>query len=189
VPDLLLASRSPRRRELLGQLGVSFEVVEIAVDETRCANEPPADYVIRLAEEKAAAGAAAHPGGTAVLGADTAVVVDGETLGKPRDKDQAVDMLTRLSGRVHEVMSGVALWHRGKLRSVISISEVRFRELSPAECAAYWAGGEPRGKAGAYAIQGRAGAFVTHLSGSYSGVVGLPLYETEQLLRRAGIIR
>jgi septum formation protein len=186
VPELLLASQSPRRRELLGQLGVSFDVISVTVDETQRRAEPPDEYVLRLARDKASAGAGVRPG-RPVLAADTAVIIDGATLGKPRNRDDALAMLMRLSGHRHEVLSGVALWHDRAMSTALSISEVHFRELTVEECEAYWATGEPCDKAGAYGIQGRAGAFVTRLSGSYSGVVGLPLYETEQLLRRAGV--
>lgn len=188
MPDIYLASQSPRRRHLLEQLGASFSVLTVAVDETRHAGEPPADYALRVACDKARAGAGAcgyrHP----VLAADTVVVVDGEVFGKPEDQADALRMLNKLSGRTHRVITAVALCcGEEQVTSACSVSEVSFRELDADDCTAYWASGEPCDKAGAYAIQGRAGAFVRHMSGSYSGVVGLPLFETEALLRAAGI--
>jgi septum formation protein len=188
VPDLYLASQSSRRCQLLEQLGVSFAVISVDVDETRGTAEPPADYATRIACDKACAGAAACDFSRPVLGADTTVVVDDEVFGKPRDQADALRMLGKLSGRTHRVVTAVALCRgREHVASVCSVSEVSFRRLDSDECLAYWASGEPRDKAGAYAIQGRAGAFVSHINGSYSGVVGLPLFETEQLLRAAGI--
>lgn len=183
-----LASRSPRRRELLGQIGIAFSTVAVHVDETRRPGEPPADYASRLALEKARAGWQ-QSGSEAVpaLGADTAVVVDDEILGKPRDRAEGLAMLARLSGRTHQVMTGVAVVRGDREMRAMSITDVRFRLLSAGECAAYWETGEPADKAGAYAIQGLAATFVSHLAGSYSGVVGLPLYETAELLSAFGI--
>ena len=185
-PHLVLASASPRRCELLAQIGIEFEQRVADIDETPRAGEPPADYVARLALEKARtvrrAGSCAAP----VLGADTAVVVDGRILGKPADFADAGDMLRLLSGRVHEVFSAVALV-AGREAVAVNCSTVRFREIHDSEIAAYWRSGEPRDKAGGYAIQGLAAAFIERLDGSYSGVMGLPLYETARLLDDFGI--
>ena len=186
--DLYLASASPRRRELLAQLGLVCEVVPADVDETQLSGEAPADYVVRLARLKAET-AAARLGQPAkpVLGADTAVVVEGEVLGKPHDREQGLAMLARLAGRQHEVLSAVALWSPRGITSALSLSRVRFRDIPAAEARAYWDTGEPADKAGGYAIQGRGAVFATELQGSYSGVMGLPLYETAELLRAAGV--
>ncbi len=189
-PLVYLASLSPRRHELLLQIGIDHEVVGVDVDERRLAGEPPADYVVRLAAAKAGAAAgsravARHP--LPVLGADTAVVVDGEVLGKPRDRGEALAMLARLSGRTHEVVTGVALATTAGVFTRVSLSRVGFRELDEGEMACYWASGEPADKAGAYGIQGLGAVFVTRIEGSYSGVVGLPLFETAEMLRGAGI--
>ena len=184
-----LASGSPRRRELLQQIGVRFRLVAAAVDETARSAEPAAAYVLRLAASKAEAGWHASGGGrdAAVLAADTAVVVDGKILGKPADRDDAQAMLRQLSGRTHEVLTAVALRTAAGLQSRISRSEVTFRPIGVAEARAYWETGEPRDKAGGYAIQGRAAVFIAGLRGSFSGVMGLPLYETAQLLGDAGV--
>jgi septum formation protein len=190
VPDIqfYLASASPRRKQLLEQLGLRFEVVPADVDETPGSGEAPQDYVGRIARLKAEAAAVrlGHPG-LPVLAADTAVVVDGDILGKPRGRDEALRMLARLSGRAHQVLSSVALWRAGSLDAALSESRVRFRTLSQTEAEAYWQSGEPRDKAGAYGIQGLGGMFVEHLDGSYSGVMGLPLSETAALLQKAGV--
>lgn len=189
-PFVYLASRSPRRRELLARIGVRFELVHGEVDECPLAHEWAGDYVRRLAGAKAAAGCAAlgpAGAGVPVLGADTAVVVGGQVLGKPAGEAEALAMLARLSGRMHEVHSAVALATAGGIAVRSSVSRVWMRALSEAERQAYWASGEPLGKAGGYAIQGLAGAFVTRLDGSYSGVVGLPLCETAALLAAAGM--
>ena len=183
-----LASASPRRKLLLEQLGLRFEVVSAEVDETRRLGEAPGDYVLRLARAKAEAGALRLAVLAArVLGADTAVVLGAEVLGKPRDRADALAMLAKLSGRSHQVLSAVALWHQGLLSTALCESRVTFRPIAPAEAEAYWESGEPRDKAGAYGIQGLGGAFVEHLEGSYSGVMGLPLFETTELLRRTGV--
>ncbi len=183
-----LASASPRRKQLLEQLGLRFEVVAVDVDETPKSGEAPADYVGRIARLKAetAAGLIARPG-LPILAGDTAVVVDGAILGKPRDREGALAMLARLSGRGHQVLSAVALWQTGSLDMALSESRVRFRTLSSQEAEAYWQSGEPRDKAGAYGIQGLGGMFVERLEGSYSGVMGLPLFETAALLQKAGV--
>lgn len=181
-----LASTSPRRRELLQQLDARFITLAVEVDESWLTNEAPADYVQRVALAKARAGQAVAPGQAPVLGADTAVVVDGNVLGKPVDDADARAMLASLSGRWHEVMTAVACVAGEANRLAVSTSRVSMRPLSPADCAAYVATGESAGKAGAYAIQGIAGAFVERLEGSYSGVMGLPLHETTQLLAGVG---
>lgn len=186
TPQLVLASASPRRRELLHQLGLMFVVEVSAVAEQRGPGESPADYALRLAAEKAAAVAARHPQ-LPVLGADTDVVVDDELLGKPRDRAHALQMLERLSGRRHAVYSAVALIVGGRCERRLCVTEVEFAVLTPAQREAYWASGEPQGKAGGYAIQGLGAAFVKCIEGSYSGVMGLPLFETCALLRDAGI--
>ena len=182
---LYLASASPRRRKLLRQIGVSYRLLRVAVDEAPLPAEAPPDYVARLALDKARAGCAAlgRRKPAPVLGADTAVVVDGLILGKPRDRADGLAMLARLSGREHQVLSAVALATTQRAAAIVQESRVRFRALSPEECVAYWDSGEPLDKAGGYAIQGRAAAFIHDLRGSYSGVMGLPLYETAELLR------
>lgn len=186
---LYLASQSPRRRELLQQIGVAHERLDVAVVESREPGESPEDYVNRVAREKAGVGllqVAAVPGAV-VLGADTEVVLDDEVFGKPLDADDAAAMLRRLSGRRHRVVSTVWLVSAGREEHATSVSMVEFMPLDEAAIAAYVANGEPMGRAGAYAIQGRAGAFVRRLEGSYSGVMGLPLHETAELMRRMAI--
>ena len=186
---IYLASASPRRRELLRQIGVVYRLLRIEIDETPLAGESPDDYVVRLALAKAQAGCAAlgrrQP--APVLGADTAVVVDDAILGKPRDREEGLAMLARLSGREHQVLSAVALATPTRNAVKVQESGVRFRRLTLAECAAYWDSGEPRDKAGSYGIQGQAAAFIADLRGSYSGVMGLPLFETAELLREFGL--
>ncbi|MCC6207852.1 MAG: septum formation inhibitor Maf [Gammaproteobacteria bacterium] len=188
MDPIILASSSPRRRDLLAQIGVSFEVVAVDVDEGLRAGEAPEDYVIRLALEKARAGiAAARRAETRLaLGADTVVVLDGEILLKPAGRPEALAMLARLSGRTHRVLSGVALAGRCEFAR-LSESRVSFRRIEARECEAYWETGEPADKAGAYAIQGRGAVFVDRLEGSYSGVVGLPLRETAEMLTQCGM--
>ena len=181
---LILASASPRRRDLLRQLGYSFEVLPGDVDETWSDGESPGDHAVRLAREKAIA---AGSGAGVVLAADTVVCVDGEVLGKPRDREHALDMLQALSGRAHEVITAIAVTSGPDLHQAQSSTQVWFRDLTAEECIEYWETGEPSDKAGAYAIQGRAAAFVTRIDGSYSGVVGLPLYETAMLLAHVGL--
>jgi septum formation protein len=178
---LYLASQSPRRRELLARLGIDFRVLDVAVVECRQPHESPADYVRRVVRDKARAGLSAMPDAR-VLAADTEVVLDDEVFGKPRDARDAAGMLRRLSGRTHQVLSAVCLASSGHMAQALSISDVTFGVLDDATIDAYVASGEPEGKAGAYAIQGAAQAFISHLSGSYSGVMGLPLYETSRLL-------
>ncbi len=197
--ELILASGSPRRRDLLASIGIHCEVAPVDIDETPQANESPEHYVLRLAREKAQAGFAAlaqrtagQTAGRRVLGADTALALDGRILGKPRDELDARQMLLSLSGRSHQVLSGVALCHGDAGRDMRCASElvesrVNFRTITPEEAARYWATGEPADKAGGYAIQGLGAVFVSHLEGSYSAVVGLPLHETAQLLSKAGV--
>jgi|SRR6185503_10496568 len=184
-----LASASPRRSDLLRQIGVRFEVRPAAIAEEPRAGEAPDHYVLRLAKAKAAAVAAAlgaHEQAP-VLAADTAVVLDGELLGKPADTAEAAAMLARLSGRTHRVLTAVALLSGAAVESRLSVSEVRFRATTAEERLAYCATGEPFDKAGGYGIQGHAAVFVEELKGSYSGVVGLPLLETAALLARGGV--
>jgi septum formation protein len=184
-----LASGSPRRHELLQQIGVSFRVVGTAVDEAVWPDEAPAAYVLRLAAAKADAGweRSRDENDVPVLAADTAVVLDGDILGKPADQEDAAGMLGRLSGRTHLVLTAVALRTLGGLQSRISRSEVTFRAIAVSEAQAYWETGEACDKAGAYAVQGRAAVFISDLHGSYSGVMGLPLFETAELLSDAGV--
>jgi septum formation protein len=183
---IYLASGSPRRRELLGQIGVPFEVIHAGVDEDVRSGEAAIEYVRRLAAAKADAGWQAR-NDAPVLAADTTVVLEGGILGKPDDPQQAARMLLLLSGRTHEVLTAVALRSTRGIEVRVSHSLVTFRTIGSAEAAAYWDTGEPRDKAGAYAIQGYAAVFVADLRGSYSGVMGLPLFETAELLRAAGI--
>lgn len=186
---LVLASASPRRRELLTQIGVRHCVLAVDLDEGRRPGEAVEAFVQRLALDKALAGWRALPGveRTPVLGADTLVVLDGEPLGKPLGRDDALAMLARLSGRTHEVLTAVALVGPGAPQGRLSRSRVTFRATSAAERRAYWDSGEPADKAGAYGIQGLGAIFVANLEGSYSGVMGLPLFETAELLAEAGI--
>ncbi|MFZ8886187.1 MAG: Maf family protein [Steroidobacteraceae bacterium] len=186
---LLLASKSPRRRTLLAQIGVPHEVLDIEVDETPRPAEAPADCALRLAAAKAIAGAAqagCQPADV-VLAADTVVVLDDRLLGKPRDREDGLAMLASLSGRSHQVLTAVAVMAAGRVESRLSRSTVTFRETTPAERERYWASGEPLDKAGGYAIQGLGAALIQRLEGSYSGVMGLPLFETAELLGPAGI--
>ncbi len=185
---IYLASRSPRRQELLAQIGLAFEVLDVAVDEGILPDECPERYTQRLALEKARAGARALSAEQTrpVLAADTCVVIHGRILGKPEDREQGVWMLNQLSDATHEVYSAVSLG-REQFETRLSISRVTFRALSADEISAYWASGEPADKAGGYAIQGLGGQFVRWLEGSYSGVMGLPLFETAELLQRSGI--
>lgn len=190
MPDrcLILASASPRRRELLDQLGVVYTCDPAQIDESQRPGEAPADYVQRMAREKTRAVAARYPADTyAVLAADTTVVVDASVLGKPRDHDDALHMLLCLSGRWHQVLTAVCLRGTTDTHCELVATEVEFIALTRAMCDAYLATSEPWDKAGAYGIQGLGGAFVRSIKGSYSNVVGLPLCETWQLLRANGI--
>jgi septum formation protein len=198
-PRIYLASKSPRRRELLRQIGVQFDVLtfrsgergdDADVDETPYPDEAAERYVERLALTKAAAGARRvhwrkmlrHP----VLAADTTLELEGEIIGKPTDVDDAVAILKRLSGRRHRVLTAIAMCDGERTRSAISISDVSFRDLSDHDIRRYIASGEPMDKAGAYGIQGRAAVFIKEIHGSYSGIMGLPLFETAQLLDTFG---
>ncbi len=183
---LRLASASPRRRQLLDLIGVPHVVTPADIDETPRAAETADEYVVRLAREKAEAVCRLHQD-LPVLAADTTVVIDDEILGKPESEADAHAMLAKLSGREHLVHTGIAVWAAGSTAVGLSTSKVRFAPLSAAEIHAYWQSGEPQGKAGAYAIQGLGAVFVRGLAGSYTGVMGLPLYETAELLRNAGI--
>jgi len=196
---IYLASKSPRRRELLRQVGVEFELLSLRTDPTRGADvsederpgESPLDYVARVAREKGAfAWNVLHlrrmplrP----VLSADTTVTIDGQILGKPADKEEAAAMLERLSGRTHQVLTSVALHHTNVTEQVTQVSNVRFATLSPATIKAYCATPEPYDKAGAYGIQGLAALFIEHIEGSHSGIMGLPVFETARLLKKAGV--
>jgi len=185
---LYLASQSPRRLELLRQLGVEPGVLDVSVPEMRLPDEAPGDYVSRVAREKAGAGLlkVMSNAGALVLGADTEVVLDDRVFGKPVDAADAANMLAELAGRAHKVVSVVWLLSAGREMRAQSISEVRFAALNGEAIAGYVAADEWRGKAGGYAIQGRAATFIENLSGSYSGVMGLPLFETAGLLRAFG---
>jgi septum formation protein len=184
VSVLILASQSPRRRELLAAADVPFIVDAADIDESRLPDEPPAAYVERVARAKALAVARRHPQ-TTVLGADTIVVVDGDVLGKPSDAADARRMLAHLSGRSHQVMTAVAVAHHTSLFSAVETTTVVMRDITLGEIEVYVAGGEPMDKAGAYAIQGGAGAFVAEVRGSYDNVVGLPVDLAKRLLSRA----
>ncbi len=194
---IYLASRSPRRRELLRQIGIGFDLVlaresnkrGVDIDETPMAGEAAADYVARLARTKAEFGwhqvtmrrMLAQP----VLAADTTVVLDGEIMGKPEDDNHAQNLLAKLSGRTHNVLTAICIAYKGTIETALSVSEVEFREIGSDEIRRYTESGESADKAGAYAIQGRAAVFVRAIHGSYSGIMGLPLFETAELLRRA----
>ena len=184
-PSLILASSSPRRREILDAMGLVFTVGTVAVDESLRQGEAASDMVVRLASTKAAAIGRAEE--QIIIGADTAVVLGDEIFGKPADADDALRMLSRLSGQTHQVMTGVAVVSEKGMKTDHSVTDVRFREISADEARHYWQSGEPEDKAGAYAIQGRGGVFVEAIMGSYTGVVGLPVFETARLLREAGL--
>jgi septum formation protein len=196
-PFIYLASQSPRRRELLAQIGVRYEL--LLPDDAEAAEaleaerpgEAPHDYVVRVCQAKAEAAVARLDSGplrrAPILTADTTVTIDGAILGKPADAAHAAGMLARLAGREHEVLTAIAVGSVGGVRSELSVSKVRFAAMSAAQIDAYVASGEPFGKAGAYGIQGRAGGFVERIEGSYSGIMGLPLFETASLLRAAHV--
>lgn len=188
-PAIVLASRSPRRSQLLRQIGVPHEVLAVDFDEARLPGEAPREYVGRVARDKAthALRLPAGPGGRPLLVADTVVVLGDELLGKPQDESECVRILGLLSGRVHEVLTAVVLHAGGGLQTALSVSRVAFRTIGESERRAYWATGEPVDKAGAYAVQGLGAVFVERIEGSYSGVMGLPLFETARLLADAGI--
>jgi len=191
APQVILASASPRRAQLLRQVGIEPICRPANIDESPLENETPAAYSLRLAKAKAAAIlnqdetlAQAH---LPVLGSDTIVVLEGKLLGQPKDAAEARAMLRALSGKTHQVITAVAVWHRGHWQQALSTSEVRFRDLDDAEIRDYVATGEPLDKAGAYAIQGYAAAFVPEITGSFSGIMGLPLFETMALLKNTGV--
>jgi nucleoside triphosphate pyrophosphatase len=188
---IYLASASPRRQELLRQLGVAFEAMASDLEESRLPTETPEQYVQRVARDKAhhvaATVQARNLPPRPVLGADTEVILDGEVLGKPRDRAHGLTMLQNLQGRTHEVLTAAVLLYDAHEHTVLSRTRVTFAPLTPVEIQRYWDTGEPAGKAGGYAIQGRAAAFIAHLDGSYSGVMGLPLHETAQLFRLADL--
>lgn len=194
MKPIVLASSSPRRRDLLQQIGIPFEIIPAHIDERGHPHETAMDFVQRMAREKAceiwdnfnstdSTDSSQH---RCVLAADTVVVIEDQILGKPVDEEDAFRMLRLLSRRTHQVLSAVALFD-GTLHTALSVNEVSFRTVSEVEMKAYWATGEPVDKAGAYGIQGYAAIFISHLEGSYSGVMGLPLFETATLLRDAGI--
>ena len=186
-PVLHLASASPRRREILTALRFSFTWEGVDIDESALAQESVSDMALRLATSKARTAFDSRDYGVPVLGADTLVVIDDRVFGKPKSKEEALHMLACLSGHTHQVLTGVAVLTNGRPETAVSRTDVQFREIRPDEAEAYWQSGEPAGKAGAYAVQGLGGIFVSAIHGSYTGVVGLPVYETAELLVRAGI--
>lgn len=188
-PQLILASASPRRRDLLGQIGLRFDVRPAEVDESLRPDESPAAYVLRVARDKVQAVVDRADCRLPVLGADTSVVLAGRILGKPADREEAAAMLALLSGATHEVYSAVALWTpEGLLQDRLNVTRVTFADLEPAWIASYVASGDPLDKAGAYGVQGQAQTRITRIEGSFSGVMGLPLWETSELLRAAEVI-
>lgn len=194
---LILASASPRRRDLLKQIGVHFDVHAVDIDETPFEHENASDYVLRMAKEKvyACVDLQTQPGPYAVLGSDTSVIIDGEILGKPRDYSEAIKILKKLSGRTHQVMTSVCLVTQTDeiknqaptTNTQLVVTDVTFKTLSDEQILAYWQTGEPQDKAGAYGIQGFGSVFVERIKGSYSGVVGLPLAEVSDLLSAVGV--
>ena len=188
MTELILASASPRRKELLQQIGVSFSTRPVDLNEYAMPGEKPDDYVTRLAEEKARAGFAKFGcEGIAVLGSDTTVVLDGRILGKPVDETDAIETLMALSGRKHQVMTAISLVTAERTSTRLVTTDVYFHSLNEHTCRRYWQTGEPSDKAGSYGIQGLGAVFVDRISGSYSSVVGLPLSETAELLKTAGV--
>ncbi len=188
--QLILASASPRRRELLDQIGILYKVLPVDIDETPFGKEVAVDYVKRVAAEKSKVCFENNYSSLPVLAADTSVVIDGNILGKPKNKEHAVDMLKQLSGKTHSVYTAVSVRSLAQSDThdcIVSKTEVTFRTLSAQEVELYWQTGEPQGKAGAYAIQGLASVFVKSIKGSFSGVVGLPLFETAGLLSKHGV--
>ncbi|MFG0803461.1 Maf family protein [Leclercia sp. GLN_9] len=189
MTSLYLASGSPRRQELLTQLGVAFERIVTGIEEKRAEGESAQQYVSRLAREKALAGVAQVPRDLPVLGADTIVIMNGEVLEKPHDEKHAFKMLSKLSGQTHQVMTAVALADRQQVLDCLVVTDVTFRVLTEEDIAGYIASGEPMDKAGAYGIQGLGGCFVRKINGSYHAVVGLPLVETYELLSNFNSLR
>lgn len=192
TPSLILASQSPRRRQLLAQLGYQFSVQASDIDETVISTETPADYVLRLAKQKAQHVFNLLPETEQaqgfVLGSDTSVVFNDQILGKPANEQDCITTLSLLSNKQHQVLTAIALVSKGSVQAQVVTTDVSFTSLSHAQILAYWLTGEPQDKAGSYAIQGIAGQFVKAINGSYSAVVGLPLYETAQLLTNAGFV-
>lgn len=185
--QIILASASPRRLKLLKQIGIEAVVYPVNIDESPRAGELPNAYVQRIAAEKSRQCELSMHSALPKLAADTAVVIDGRIMGKPKNKDDALAMLATLSGRTHQVYSGVSLRGRKRQGYALNLTEVTFRTLTEAEILLYWQTGEPADKAGGYAIQGFAAGFIEGINGSYSGVMGLPLFETAELLRNEGI--
>jgi len=184
---IYLASRSPRRSILLNQIGIPFKVLNVDIDESKQADESAEQYVCRMAETKALEGKNMISVDAPIIAADTIITIDDKILGKPHDRSQCREILASLSGRQHQVLSAVALYSEGETRIKISNNTVSFRRLEASEIEAYCASDEPLDKAGAYAIQGRAAVFIDRLDGSYSSVMGLPLFETAELLKQVGI--
>ena len=184
MTDLILASASPRRAEILQQIGVTFQIAPADIDETPMSQELPLNYVQRMAQEKMQHVIDTFAGNsTAVLGADTSVVLGSTIYGKPKSQEEAMAMLADLSGKTHQVLTAVAMGNNQRCVLKLSVTDVKFRELDPRECLDYWKTGEPLDKAGGYAIQGLGAVFVEKISGSFSGVVGLPIEQTAQLLQ------
>jgi septum formation protein len=183
IMSIILASASPRRAELLQQIGLNFEVSPSDIDESVHANEPVVDYVQRMAASKAAVARQQHLPQDIIIAADTAVAIDNAILGKPEDEAHCLEMLASLSGRIHMVHTAVVVSQLDYVGKALSSSEVSFRQIDEVEAKNYWLTGEPKDKAGSYAIQGKGAVFISKITGSYSGIVGLPLYELTQLLR------
>ncbi len=184
-PQISLASASPRRRELLDQIGIRYRLLKISVDESALGDELPLHYVERLARAKAEAGYLGQAE-LPVLGADTCVVIDNKILGKPESAEHAIEQLQQLSGRIHQVYTAVAIRDQHCI-SCVQVSNVSFHNLTLQQCQRYVAAGESLDKAGSYAVQGLAASFIEHIDGSFSGIMGLPLFETTRLLKLAGI--
>jgi len=187
APQLILASGSPRRCEILDQLGIRYRVIPAALIEAPEKNESPEAYVRRIAAEKSLKVRMDTPSQLPVLGADTEVVLDGKIFGKPQNREHGLAMLASLSGREHKVLTAISFRHQNYHWQALSTNLIRFREINPTEIEAYWLTGEPHDKAGAYAIQGKGSLFIEQLCGSYSGVMGLPVLETSRLLSKANI--
>ena len=194
--QIYLASQSPRRRTLIEQLGISYQAINVEVDERQQSGELPVDFVSRLASEKAQAGwQLVSELGIPVVGADTCIVLDQKIVGKPLDQQHGIELLKRYSGKSHQVVTGIAMvGHAGGVSGApvvqqvrVNTSQVKFRAITDRECEQYWQTGEPEGKAGGYAIQGKAAAFIEKIEGSYSGVMGLPLFEFSELISEFGI--
>lgn len=183
--NIVLASTSPRRKELLEQVGLQFTTASIDIDESNVEGEAPSDYVVRLARAKAFAAMPDFSENTVIIAADTTVTIDGHIMGKPFDQADVFAMWHLLTGRIHQVMTGVAVAYAGEIHSAIVTTDVEFLPLTPSQMQSYWDSGEPIGKAGGYAIQGLGAAFIPRIQGSYSNVVGLPLVETLVLITAA----